>query len=81
MDSDDVAVAVDDGVVTLSGTVSSWSEFQDAEKNAFQGGAKDVVNNLAVDYRQYGPYGPSYYGSPNYQGPGDYRTAPQTPLP
>jgi len=55
-------------VVTLSGTVDSWSESQDAVKNAFQGGAKDVENLLSVDYRYYGPYGPGYYGSPYYHG-------------
>jgi osmotically-inducible protein OsmY len=69
VEADDINIAVDDGVVTLSGTVDSWSERDDAEKNAFQGGAKDVNNNLAVDYRYYGPYGPGYYGSHYYHGP------------
>ncbi|MDA3924079.1 MAG: BON domain-containing protein, partial [Kiritimatiellae bacterium] len=67
--ADDINIAVNDGVVTLSGTVDSWSEHDDAEKNAFQGGAKDVTNNLVVDYRYYGPYGPGYYGSHYYHGP------------
>ncbi len=72
VDEDDITVSVDDGVVTLSGTVNSWSERQDAEKNAFQGGARDVINNLGVDYQYYGPYGPGYYGSPTYRGPDYY---------
>lgn len=63
VDESDINVSVDNGVVTLSGTVDSWSERNEAEKNAYQGGAKDVVNNLVVDYRYYGPYGPGYYGA------------------
>jgi osmotically-inducible protein OsmY len=73
VDADDISVFVSDGVVTLSGTVDSWSEYDDAEKNAFQGGAKDVVNNLTVNYHYYGPYGPGYYyGSTYYRGPDYY---------
>ena len=68
VDAEDVSVSVDDGLVTLSGTVDSWSESDDAEKNAYQGGAKDVLNNLTVDYSYYGPYGPGYYGSDYYRG-------------
>lgn len=68
VDEDDINVSVDNGVVTLTGTVGSWSEKDDAAKNAYQGGAKDVKNNLVVDYRYYGPYGPYYFGS--------YDTAP-----
>jgi osmotically-inducible protein OsmY len=72
VDEDDVAVTVDDGVVTLTGTVDSWSEREDAEKNAYQGGAKDVQNDLDVQYDYYGPYSPDYYGSPAFQGPEYY---------
>ena len=72
VDASGINVAVNDGVVTLKGTVSSCSAREDAEKNAFQGGAKDVINTLAVDYRYYGPYGPGYYGSPDYRGPNYY---------
>lgn len=72
VDASGINVAVNDGVVTLKGTVSSWSAREDAEKNAFQGGAKDVINTLAVEYRYYGPYGPGYYGSPYYRGPNYY---------
>jgi osmotically-inducible protein OsmY len=71
VDEKDITVSVDDGVVTLSGTVDSWSESTDAEKNAYQGGAKDVINLLTVTYQHYGPYGPGYYG-PGYYGPGYY---------
>lgn len=74
VDADDINVSVEDGVVTLSGTVDSWSESNDAEKNAYQGGAKDVRNLLTVTYPYYGPYGPgcyrygdTYYGP--YSGP------------
>lgn len=62
VDGDDISVSVDNGVVTLIGTVDTWSERQDAEENAYEGGAKDVQNNLSVAYRYYGPSGPSYYG-------------------
>jgi osmotically-inducible protein OsmY len=62
----DITVTVDNGIVTLSGTIPSWSELTDAEKNAYQGSAKDVQNNLVVDNRYYGPYGPGYYAYPYY---------------
>jgi osmotically-inducible protein OsmY len=56
VDSEEVSVTVDDGVVTLTGTVDTWSERQSAEENAYEGGAKDVMNDLRVNYRGYGPY-------------------------
>jgi osmotically-inducible protein OsmY len=56
VDADEVNVTVDDGLATLTGTVDTWSERQDAEENAFDGGAKDVDNNLSVDFEYYGPY-------------------------
>lgn len=59
VDADEIDVTVDDGVATLRGFVDSWSELTAAEKNAYEGGAKDVVNELVVSYRAYGPpYGP-----------------------
>lgn len=61
VDQSDISVSVDDGIVTLTGMVDSWSEYDEAEKNAFQGGAKDVINHLDVNYGYYGPYGPDYY--------------------
>jgi len=48
VDADDVAVSVDEGVATLTGTVDSWSEYNAARENAFEGGAVTVVNNLVV---------------------------------
>ncbi|MEE4310295.1 MAG: BON domain-containing protein, partial [candidate division KSB1 bacterium] len=56
-----------DGVVTLTGTVDNWSEYNSAEKNAFEGGAKDVENRLIVEYRYYGPYYPyEHWSYPAY---------------
>lgn len=51
--------AVDNGVVKLEGTVDSYSERMSAEDNAYEGGAKDVKNNLDVQLESYTPY---YYG-------------------
>jgi osmotically-inducible protein OsmY len=48
VDSQDITVAVEDGVVTLTGTVEDWSEWRDAEENAFEGNAKDVRNKLKI---------------------------------
>lgn len=68
VESDDISVSVRNGVVTLSGTVSSWGEYDDAEKNAYQAGAKHVQNKLEVELPDYqGPYGPRYF-SPPYPG-------------
>jgi osmotically-inducible protein OsmY len=67
VDEDQVTVTVDNGIVTLTGTVGTYSERQSAEENAYEGGAKDVKNKLTVTYEYYGPY---YYGpySPYYGG-------------
>ena len=65
VDEEQVNVTVDDGVVTLTGQVDSWSEFNSAEKNSYQAGAKDVMNNLTVQHRYYGPHYPyNYWGFP-----------------
>lgn len=48
VDSDDVTVEVDDGRVTLTGTVDSWSEYNAAADNAYEGGAVYVDNDLIV---------------------------------
>jgi len=48
VDSDEVAVTVDDGVATLAGTVESWSEYRAATENAYEGGAVYVDNELNV---------------------------------
>jgi osmotically-inducible protein OsmY len=49
VDADDVNVRVDDGEVTLTGTVDSWSEYEAATNNAYEGGAIDVDNELVVE--------------------------------
>lgn len=55
VDADQVSVSVDTGIVTLSGNVDTLSEKQDAEHNAYQGGAKEVRNNLSVKSPIGGP--------------------------
>ena len=50
VDSDQVAVAVEDGVATLTGTVDSWRERDAATKNAYDGGAVLVRNKLEVNW-------------------------------
>lgn len=52
VDSDEVFVTVDDGVATLTGTVDSWSEYDAAADNAFEGGAVWVDNELVVNTQQ-----------------------------
>lgn len=60
VDEQEVAVKVDDGVVYLTGRVDTWGERKAAEDNAYEGGAKDVRNQLVVTYEYYGPhYGPA----------------------
>jgi osmotically-inducible protein OsmY len=56
VDGDDVDVSVENGVATLTGGVSTFSERQSAEDNAYEGGAKDVLNRLSIQYHNYGPY-------------------------
>ena len=56
VDEDQVSVTVSMGLVILSGDVETWSERKAAEDNAYEGGAKNVINNLTVTYRYYGPY-------------------------
>jgi osmotically-inducible protein OsmY len=48
VDIGDLSLSVDDGVVTLTGTVDSWSERAAATENAFEGGAVRVENELEV---------------------------------
>ncbi|MGD9042027.1 MAG: BON domain-containing protein, partial [Desulfobacteraceae bacterium] len=57
VDSDEVTVTVSDGVVTLTGTVYSWTERAAASTDAYQGGALKVQNRLKVRN------GPAYYRS------------------
>lgn len=49
VDSDSISVSVDDGQVTLQGNVESWQELRLAIKNAYEGGARKVVNKLTVE--------------------------------
>ncbi|MBD3384098.1 BON domain-containing protein [candidate division KSB1 bacterium] len=53
VDSDQVTLTIEDGVVTLSGNVDSWSEKSAAEDNAYEGGAREVNNNLNVKGKWY----------------------------
>lgn len=62
VDESNITVSVENGIVTLDGSVDSYSEKNEAEKNAFQGGAKAVKNDLQVENPTFGPYGPNYYG-------------------
>lgn len=48
VDAADVNVIVDDGRVTLKGSVDSWSEYNAAANNAYEGGAVYVDNELIV---------------------------------
>lgn len=48
--SDQVNVAVDNGVATLTGVVDTPGERRAATDNAYQGGATLVENNLVVDH-------------------------------
>jgi osmotically-inducible protein OsmY len=45
----DVAVEIDNGIAILEGTVDSWNEYYHAEKNAFEGGALGVDNDLEIE--------------------------------
>ena len=47
--SDDIKVTVEDGTVTLSGTVETWGAFNDAQEIASHvAGVVEVVNNLVI---------------------------------
>lgn len=48
LDADEVHVAVDNGVVTLTGAVDSWVESGAAEDSALKVGASKVINHLKV---------------------------------
>jgi len=48
VDSEEVAILVDDGIVTLTGVVDSWTEREAATENAYEGGAVWVDNDLGV---------------------------------
>jgi len=48
VDDEDVNVTVDNGEATLTGNVDSWSEYNAAANNAYEGGAVYVDNDLVV---------------------------------
>ena len=48
LDAENIAVDVEDGVVTLSGVVDTWQDKKAAARHAKQGGAKRVKNLLRV---------------------------------
>ena len=52
MDSDQVTVSVENGKVTLKGTVDSWNEYRKATENAWECGAWSLDNELVIDYSQ-----------------------------
>lgn len=54
VDADQVNVAVDDAMATLTGKVNTWSEYWAAQENAYEGGAVWVNNELDIGY------GPDY---------------------
>jgi osmotically-inducible protein OsmY len=49
VDSDDITVEVNSGVVTLIGTVEDWDELQAAKENAREGGATEVLSKLEIE--------------------------------
>lgn len=55
VDEDELIVKVVNGVVTLRGEVGTWSEREAAEHNAWQGGAKEVDNQITVANQAFGP--------------------------
>jgi len=69
VDKDDVTVDVDNGIVKLRGTVDTYGERRAAEDNAYEGGAKEVVNNLVVSYPYHSPYDYDTFNWPYYNAP------------
>ena len=67
VDEDQVNVTVFNGVVTLNGNVETWSERKSAEDNAYEGGAKKVINNLTVTHRIYGPFETTILNGPYHR--------------
>jgi osmotically-inducible protein OsmY len=56
LDAERIVVNVDDGEVTLGGTVRSWTERHDAERTAWAGpGVRSVTNHLEVRSIDAGP--------------------------
>ncbi|MBD3288790.1 BON domain-containing protein, partial [candidate division KSB1 bacterium] len=63
VDGDNINIDVEDGLVTLTGTVSSHYEAQLAVHNAFEGGARMVSNELDVE-SGYQEFPEEYYKYP-----------------
>ena len=71
--ADDITVEVENGVVTLTGSVESWRAKTVARDNAYEGGAKTVRNELTVKNAPEGGQGGEYKGpfeGRSYYGPG-----------
>jgi len=49
VDRDDIKVAVNGGVATLTGTAGTWVGWGEAEKDAHKGGATFVLNRVTVN--------------------------------
>jgi len=49
VDSDDISVSVNNGEVTLKGSVEDQSEVNDAIENAYEAGAKNVISKLETE--------------------------------
>jgi len=52
VDSDEINVAVDGGVATLTGAVDNWADYSWAAENAREAGARSVRNNIKVRKNQ-----------------------------
>jgi osmotically-inducible protein OsmY len=50
IDEDDITVSVEDGMVTLSGKVDTWSERMAAQASAGEAGAEKIRNRLEVEH-------------------------------
>ncbi|MEQ9481628.1 BON domain-containing protein [Coleofasciculus sp. F4-SAH-05] len=50
VEANQVDVAVNNGVATLTGNVDTWYERNQATEEAYEAGAMSVVNQLDVDY-------------------------------
>jgi osmotically-inducible protein OsmY len=50
LDGTKVQVDVQDGVVTLTGTVGTWYQYMEAAKDAFRGGARELRNDIHMDH-------------------------------
>jgi len=50
----DITVKVTNGAATLTGKANSWLEFKKATEHAYEGGASQVYNNIAVSYHEFG---------------------------